>query len=219
MNALYLLSPSKSLPTPFLSLSPPLQWDSLPGPFPSLPLPPSIIPLTPVNTVSLSVRMIATASSSSRRHHCRQCLRLVCSACSSNTWQLDSGRGRGAAQRRADLKRVCDTCYAVLVATKEVLGLVNGFGHESVCFCASLHCIFSLPVCPRKQEVGTAIRRIEMMSVSMFLVLSHPTYLCSVVTSGGRRLTASDKRGQDQVLERSWNSDLSVGYAFDSERS
>ncbi|CAM9481050.1 unnamed protein product, partial [Laminaria digitata] len=56
-----------------------------------------------------------------RRHHCRQCLKLVCSACSSNIWKLDSGRSRGAAGRRTGAKRVCDQCYGTLVATREVL--------------------------------------------------------------------------------------------------
>ena len=55
-----------------------------------------------------------------RRHHCRQCLKLVCSACSSNLWKLDSRRSRGAAGRRTGAKRVCDECYATLVATREV---------------------------------------------------------------------------------------------------
>lgn len=61
-----------------------------------------------------------SALSSHRRHHCRQCLKLVCSACSSNIWQLDSGRRRGKPNRRSGFKRVCDKCYAALEATREV---------------------------------------------------------------------------------------------------
>ncbi|CAM9339100.1 unnamed protein product, partial [Chrysoparadoxa australica] len=58
-----------------------------------------------------------------RRHHCRSCLRLVCSDCSSKTAVIpDLGP-------RPTQRRVCDECYARLAATADV---ETGWGNDPV---------------------------------------------------------------------------------------
>lgn len=69
---------------------------------------------------SLCRRTVSPSLTSRRRHHCRHCLKLVCSACSSNLWQLEPRKRRANGNPRAGYKRVCDTCFATLEATKEV---------------------------------------------------------------------------------------------------
>ena len=74
---------------------------------------------TYINTAVVCVHQLSFCEG--RRHHCWQCLKLVCSACSSKKWQFDSGRGaRGPADRCVGFRRVYDECYAALVDAQEV---------------------------------------------------------------------------------------------------
>ncbi len=71
---------------------------------------------------SSSVCILCTAAFSmfrNRRHHCRQCGRLVCENCSARKMKLENNTHFNPNVKNDSLQRVCDPCYLMLTKKEE----------------------------------------------------------------------------------------------------
>ena len=80
-----------------------------------------------------------------RRHHCRECFTLVCSACSSRSLVLENADDNKAPQR------VCDNCYSSLISASAQQGATEDAGSTV---------LFQLRVVGRRRLVASAPGRL-----------------------------------------------------------
>ncbi|KAG7211716.1 hypothetical protein KM043_010963 [Ampulex compressa] len=121
-----------------------------------------------------------------RKHHCRNCGKIFCSACSDNSTALPNS---------PKPVRVCDECYAFLLGRYSVAGHVSNGAHQARFLGAPL-----LRVYTHDQRVGRLYAHTKELSASCYTcarAARQPTAIGGAVTMAWRALPCRGTPCQD----------------------